>query len=102
MSNKSGDQLNKKIILPLIAKYKDKRENLKKMIKDPNISAKEKLALVGKLTKLPSRSRPTRYNSRCVFSFKTASVDRKTGLNMFQLRRLASSGKLPGYIRISW
>ena len=102
MSNKSGDQLNKKIILPLISKYKAKRDELKKMIKDPHITPREKLALVGKLTRLPSRSRPVRYNTRCVFSFKTASVDKRTGLNMFQLRRLASAGKLPGYVRVSW
>ena len=34
MSNFSGNELNKKVTLPLIAKYKNKRAELKKAIKD--------------------------------------------------------------------
>jgi small subunit ribosomal protein S14 len=102
MSNFSGNELNNKIILPLIKKYKKKREELKKAIKDPNIGLKEKLELIGKLHRLPKHSSPVRYRSRCLFSNKTGSVDKKTGLNYFQIRLLASAGKLPGYRRASW
>ena len=92
MSNFSGNELNNKIILPLIKKYKKKREELKKAIKDPNLGLKEKLELIGKLHRLPKHSSPVRYRS----------VDKKTGLNYFQIRLLASAGKLPGYRRASW
>jgi small subunit ribosomal protein S14 len=102
MSNFSGNELNKKVTLPLIAKYKNKRAELKKAIKDPQLPLADKIKLIGQLHRLPKKSSPTRYRTRCLFSYKSGSVDRRTGLGYFQLRRLASEGKLPGYRRASW
>lgn len=102
MSNFSANELNNKVTLPLIRKYKNKRAELKKAIKNPDLPLAEKILLIGQLHRLPKKSSPTRYRSRCLFSYKSGSVDRKTGLGYFQLRRLASEGKLPGYRRASW
>ena len=102
MSNFSGYQLNQKVTIPLIKKYEEKRTALKKAIKNPNISLGEKLKLVGELHNLPKKSSKTRLRSRCSFSYKTGSVDKMTGLNYFQIRRMASNGELPGYKKASW
>ncbi len=102
MSNFSGYQLNQKVTLPLIKKYAEKRAALKKAIKNPNLSLGEKLKLVGQLHNLPKKSSKTRYRTRCLFSYKSGSVDRYTGLGYFQIRRLTSEGALPGYKKASW
>jgi ribosomal protein S14 len=101
MSNFSGYQLNEKVILPTIKKYAQKKKQLKEAIKK-STSPKERLELVGQLHKLPKKSSITRYRTRCLFSYKTGSVDRKTGLNYFQIRRLTDQGKLPGYMPATW
>lgn len=102
MSNRSKYELNEKKIKPLINRYREKRKELKKQIKDESISHIEKLKIIGQLHNLPRRSSATRLNSRCNKSYVSRSVDRFTGLNMFQLRLLASTGKLPGFVKATW
>lgn len=86
----------------LIAKYADRRAELRKKIKDPNLDPDEKLKAVDALAKLPRNSCPTRLTRRCVLTGRSKAVYRKFGLCRVQLRDLALRGDLPGVTKSSW
>jgi small subunit ribosomal protein S14 len=86
----------------LIAKYAERREALRKQIKDPELDGDEKLALCNQLTKLPRNSCPTRKTRRCFVTGRSRAVYRKFGLSRIALRDLALRGDVPGVIKSSW
>ena len=86
----------------LIAKYAQRRADLRDKLKDPSIDLEEKFQLQAKMSKLPTNSCPTRKTRRCVVSGRARSVYRKFGLSRIALRDLALRGELPGVIKSSW
>ena len=86
----------------LIAKYADRREALRKQLKDPNIEIEEKLLVSAQLSKLPANSCPTRKTRRCMLTGRSKAVYRKFGLCRVVLRDLALRGDLPGVTKSSW
>ena len=86
----------------LIAKFSEKREALRKQIKDPNLDPDEKLAVIVQLTKLPRNSCPTRKTRRCFMTGRSKAVYRKFGLSRIVLRDLALRGDVPGVTKSSW
>ncbi len=88
--------------LKLIQKYKTKRDELRRMIKNPNLSPSEKLQVNFKLQKLPRNSCPVRYRNRCQITGRPRGYLRRYGLSRITFRELALKGNIPGVILSSW
>lgn len=86
----------------LIAKYAEKRAELRKRLNDPNVSIDEKLEVQAEFAKLPRNSCPTRHNSRCKISGRSRGYYRKFGISRIAFRELALKGQLPGVRKSSW
>ncbi len=86
----------------LIAKYAERRAELRKKLKDRNVSVEEKLEVQEEFAKLPRNSCPTRLNRRCRISGRSRSYYRKFGISRIALRELALRGQLPGMRKSSW
>ena len=92
------DQKRKK----LIAKYAEKRAELRKRLNDPEVSIEEKLEIQVAFSKLPRNSCPTRLKRRCEVSGRPRGYYRKFGISRIALRELALQGMLPGVRKSSW
>lgn len=92
------DQKRKK----LIAKYAEKRADLRKRLNDPDVSIEEKLEIQVAFSKLPRNSCPTRLKRRCEVSGRPRGYYRKFGISRIALRELALQGMLPGVRKSSW
>ena len=88
--------------LALIAKHAEKRAELRKRLKDPEVSIEEKLEVQEKFAKLPRNSCPTRLKRRCEVSGRPRAYYRKFGISRIALRELALRGQLPGVRKSSW
>ena len=86
----------------LVEKYRDKREILKKRIKDMALSYEERLQAVADLQKLPRDSSPVRRRNRCMLTGRPRGYYRKFGLGRNKLREMAMSGDIPGIVKASW
>ena len=86
----------------LIAKYAEKRAELRKRLNDAEVSIEEKLEIQEAFAKLPRNSCSTRLNRRCVISGRSKSYYRKFGISRIALRELALRGQLPGMRKSSW
>ncbi|PWJ39355.1 30S ribosomal protein S14 [Sediminitomix flava] len=74
----------------LVAKYADKRKQLK-----------EAGDYVG-LDKLPKNSSPVRLHNRCKLTGRPKGYIRKFGISRVTFREMASAGKIPGVTKASW
>ncbi len=88
--------------IALIEKHAAKRAELRKRLKDPELSIDEKLEIQDEFAKLPRNSCPTRLNRRCRISGRSRSYYRKFGISRIALRDLALRGQLPGVRKSSW
>ncbi len=86
----------------LIAKFAEKRQELRKRLNDQRTSVDEKLQIQEEFAKLPRNSCPTRLNRRCAISGRSRSYYRKFGISRIALRELALRGQLPGMRKSSW
>jgi small subunit ribosomal protein S14 len=86
----------------LIAKYAERRAELRQTLKDPNASMEDKLEAQNKFAKLPRNSCPTRLNRRCQISGRARGYYRKFRMSRIALRDLALRGQLPGVRKSSW
>lgn len=86
----------------LVAKYADKRAELKAIIKDPESSMEDRMRAQEKLQKLPRNSSPVRMRNRCALSGRPRGYYRKFGLARNMLRKAAMRGDVPGLRKASW
>ncbi|MCB9568516.1 MAG: 30S ribosomal protein S14 [Myxococcales bacterium] len=86
----------------LIAKYAERRADLRKKLKDPELDFEDKLSISAQLAKLPRNSCPTRKTRRCMLTGRSKAVYRKFGLCRVVLRDLALRGEIPGVTKSSW
>ena len=86
----------------LIDKFAARRAELRKKVKDPELSPEEKQEVMAARGKLPLNSCPTRKTRRCMLTGRSHAVYRKFGLCRVMLRDLALRGDLPGVIKSSW
>ena len=86
----------------LIARYADRRSELRKRLNDRDVSIEEKLEIQEKFAKMPRNSCPTRLNRRCQISGRSKSFYRKFGISRIALRELTLRGQLPGMRKSSW
>ena len=88
--------------LQLIKKYAARRAELRKVLKDANMSIDQKLDAQVAFAKLPRNSCPTRKNNRCAVSGRSKAYYNKFGISRIALRELALRGQLPGVRKSSW
>ena len=101
MAKTSSIQRNLKRI-KLVAKFKKKRSELKKIIKDKKLPLDERFTAQLKLAKLPRNSAKIRIRNRCEITGRPHGVYRKLKISRIALRKLASDGKIPGMTKSSW
>jgi len=86
----------------LVAKYAEKRSELKVIIKSSDVGYDEKMAAVEQLQKLPRDSSPSRRQNRCRVTGRPHGVYRKFGLCRNKIREAAMRGDIPGLVKASW
>ena len=74
----------------LVAKYADKRAQLKK---DGDYDA---------LQALPKNASPVRLHNRCKITGRPKGYIRQFGISRIQFREMASNGLIPGVRKASW
>lgn len=85
-----------------VAKYAQKRADLKAIIKNVNSTDEERWEAQQKLQKLPRDANPVRLQRRCQVTGRPHAVYRKFGLCRNQLREAAMRGDVPGLVKASW
>ena len=85
-----------------VAKYANKRAELKARVKDLSLSPEDRMAAQEKLQKLPRDASPTRIQRRCRITGRPHAVYRKFGLCRNKLRETAMRGEVPGLRKASW
>jgi len=86
----------------LVARYAQKRTELKSIISNPESPFDEKMAAVDALQKLPRDSSPVRQHNRCRLTGRPHGFYRKFGLSRIKLREAAMRGDVPGLVKASW
>jgi small subunit ribosomal protein S14 len=86
----------------LVAKYAEKRKELKAIIRNVNSSDDERRAAQAKLNAMPRDASPTRQRNRCSITGRPHGVYRKFGLGRNKLREGAMKGEIPGLTKASW
>jgi small subunit ribosomal protein S14 len=85
-----------------VKKYAAKRADLKKKLKDPNVSVEEKDELRKVLQLMPRNASPCRLRNRCRVTGRPHGFYRKFGLGRTKLREAAMRGDIPGLVKASW
>ena len=85
-----------------VAKYAAKRSELKRKLKDPNISEEEREEARKKFNALPRNASPCRLRNRCRVTGRPHGYYRKFGLSRTKLREAAMRGDIPGLVKASW
>ena len=88
--------------IKLSNKFYQKRKKLKKIIMDKKINLNERFEAALKLAKLPKNSAKIRVRNRCEITGRPHGYYRKLKMSRIALRKLASSGKIPGMTKSSW
>ena len=86
----------------LVAKYINKRAELKAIITNPDVSFEDQQDAMFRLQKLPRDSSPVRQRNRCAISGRPRGFYRKFGLGRNKLREAAMRGDIPGLRKASW
>ncbi|ODS62202.1 MAG: 30S ribosomal protein S14 [Arenimonas sp. SCN 70-307] len=86
----------------LVAKYANKRQELKKVLASTTASYEEKMDASAKLQKLPRDSSASRVRNRCELTGRSRGVYKKFGLGRNKLREATMRGDVPGLRKASW
>ena len=86
----------------LINKHKKRRQELRVVINDPNVSLDDKITAQKSIQKLPKDSSSCRGQNRCWITGRAHGVYRFVGMcrNMFRIH--AMQGDIPGLHKASW
>ncbi len=85
-----------------VAKYAEKRAQLKEAIRNPATSDEARWEATVALQKLPRDANPIRQQRRCQLTGRPHAVYRKFGLSRIKLREAAMRGDVPGLKKASW
>lgn len=80
----------------------DKRQKLKKIVRDLRYSDEARLEAQNQLNKMPKNSSPVRLRNRCMFTGRARGFLRKFGMSRLCFREMANNGFLPGVTKASW
>ena len=88
--------------IKLSNKFFKKRQALKKIIMNKNLTLEERFKAQQKLSKLPRNSAKSRVMNRCQITGRPHGVYRKLKISRIALRQLGLQGKIPGMVKSSW
>lgn len=97
-SKKVKNEMRKK----LSTKHLARRNELRKIVKNPKTTDEERAAAYAAMRKLPRDSSPTRVRNRCQVSGRARGYEGFFGLSRIALRDMALNGFLPGVRKSSW
>lgn len=86
----------------LVAKYAERRAELKRQVIDPELDVAERMAAAQRLAKLPRDSSPVRGQRRGAITGRPRGTYRKFGLGRTKVRELVMRGDAPGVSKSSW
>lgn len=86
----------------LVARYAERRTELKGVIRDPSSPPEQKFAAASALQRLPRDSSPVRVRNRDSVDGRPRGHLRKFGLSRIRVREMAHRGELPGIRKSSW
>ncbi len=85
-----------------VARYAQRRAELKRVISNPNSSLEQIDEAVLQLQKMPRDASPVRVRNRCSQTGRPRGYLRKFGISRVALRELALQGQIPGVVKSSW
>lgn len=86
----------------IVARYADKRAELKKTLIDENASDEAREAARLGLQKLPRDASPVRVRNRDQIDGRPRGTFQKFGISRVRFRDMAHRGELPGITKSSW
>jgi small subunit ribosomal protein S14 len=86
----------------VVAKYAERRAELKRIIARPSSSGEERTAALAELARQPRDASPVRVRNRDSVDGRPRGHLRKFGLSRVRVRELAHRGELPGVRNSSW
>lgn len=86
----------------MVAKYAEKRKELKGIIRNVKSTMEEKANAQTQLQKFPRNASPVRLRNRCNITGRPHGYYRKFGLGRNKLREYAMRGEVPGIVKASW
>ena len=84
----------------LVAKYAQKRAELKKIVNTGDPA--DAFEAAQKLQALPKSANPIRLHNRCSITGRPKGYMRQFGISRIQFREMASAGLIPGVKKASW
>ncbi|WP_084037961.1 30S ribosomal protein S14 [Demequina sp. NBRC 110053] len=86
----------------VVARYAERRRELKRASVNPHLSAQERAEAMKALHALPRDASPTRLRVRGVSDGRPRGNLRTFGLSRVKFREAAHRGELPGVTKSSW
>lgn len=101
MAKKSVRNRNQKR-MKLVARFREKRDELRIACGDINLSGEERHEAGMKLQSLPRNSSRSRVRNRCKLCGRPRAYNRLTGLCRLHMRLATINGMVPGMRKASW
>ncbi|WP_067967178.1 30S ribosomal protein S14 [Nocardiopsis trehalosi] len=86
----------------VVARYAERRAELKRTVADPRSTAEERAAAVVALQRQPRDASATRVRNRDAVDGRPRGHLRRFGLSRIRFREMAHRGELPGVTKSSW
>jgi small subunit ribosomal protein S14 len=86
----------------VVARYAQRRAELKETIRRPSSTIDERVAAQAALQRLPRDSSAVRLRNRDAVDGRPRGHLRKFGLSRIRVREMAHRGELPGVSKASW
>ncbi|MDO4685971.1 30S ribosomal protein S14 [Corynebacterium freiburgense] len=86
----------------IVARYAERRNELKAIIKNPNTSDEDRMEAQFELNRQPRDASPVRVRNRDAADGRPRGYLRKFGLSRVRVREMAHRGELPGVRKSSW
>ena len=99
---KKSKIVREKKIMRNVAKYAQRRAELKSIISNPTTSLEDREAAVISLDRLPKSSSAIRIRNRCFITGRPRGVIRRFKLSRLCFREMALNGEIPGVTKASW
>lgn len=86
----------------IVARYAERRAELKEIIRSPSSAAEQREAARRELVRQPRDASAVRLRNRDAVDGRPRGHLRKFGLSRVRVRQLAHNGQLPGVRKASW
>ena len=86
----------------IVARYAERRNELKAIIKNPETSDEDRLEAQFELNRQPRDASPARVRNRDSHDGRPRGYLRKFGVSRVRMRETAHRGELPGVRKSSW